>query len=406
MVTIDLQDVLRTLFGSYRIQLTRMSRDASSADLSALDYRFRAQLYENYDYTAMAADVIGLLIPDNVIDYRDDFGLHYMVFRNPESEGGDYLFCGPFLYRSYGREDFRRLLLDHHLEEEALGAIEWYFKRVPVIHDSLGWRQMLSVFLSRYLANPDLDIRSVRYDRPEEAKRKPMVALSSISYDSVEARYAVEEAMLAAIRRGDIAEATYQQNLFMGFSLDARDPDPLRDAKNMIIAVNTAYRKTIQQASVHPMYIDAISGQFQREIEAAKTLAEATALIPKMIRHYCLLVKRHSLEQYSSLARDCINFINFHYMEPLSLEVMAERFAVNKNYLSSRFHQEVGMTVTAYINRTRVERSIAMLEKTSLTIQEVAERCGFSDGNYFTRIFRKLNGMTPNEYRISLKRRL
>ena len=406
MMTIDLQDVLRILFGAYRIQLVRVSKDASAADLAALDYRFRSQLYESYDYPSMAANVIGLLSPDNVIDYRDDFGLHYIVFRNPESEGGDYLFCGPFLYRNYGAEDFRGLLLDHHLGDEALNAIEWYFKRVPVIHDSLGWRQMLSVFLARYLANPDLDIRAVRFDRPEEARRKPMVALSTISYDSVEARYAVEEAMLAAIRRGDIAEATYQQNLFMGFSLDARDPDPLRDAKNMIIAVNTAYRKTIQQASVHPMYIDAISGQFQREIEAAKTLAEATALIPKMIRHYCLLVKRHSLEQYSSMARDCINFINFHYMEPLSLEVLAGRFAVNKNYLSSRFHQEVGMTVTAYINRTRVERSIAMLEKTSLTVQEVAERCGFSDGNYFTRIFRKLNGMTPNEYRISLKRRL
>ena len=405
MVTIDLQDVLRTLFGSYRIQLTRVNKGASSADLSALDYRFRAQLYESYDYTAMAAEVIGLLIPDNVMDYRDDFGLHYMVFRNPESEGGDYSFCGPFLYRSYGEEDFRRLLRDHQLEEEALHAIEWYFKRVPVIHDNLGWRQMLSVFLARYLANPDLDIRAVRHDHPEDAKRKPMVALSSISYDSVEARYAVEEAMLAAIRRGDIAEATYQQNLFMGFSLDARDPDPLRNAKNMIIAVNTAYRKTIQQASVHPMYIDAISGQFQCEIEAAETVAEVCGLIPKMIRHYCLLVRRHSLERYSSMVRDCINYINFHYTEPLSLDALAGRFVVNKNYLSTRFHQEVGMTVTAYINRTRIERSVPMLEKTTLSIQEIAESCGFCDGNYYTRVFRKLNNMTPHEYRISLKHR-
>lgn len=405
MVTIDLQDVLRTLFGSYRIQLTRVNKGASSADLSALDYRFRAQLYESYDYTAMAAEVIGLLIPDNVMDYRDDFGLHYMVFRNPESEGGGYSFCGPFLYRSYGAEDFRRLLRDHQLEDGALNAIEWYFKRVPVIHDSLGWRQMLSVFLSRYLANPDLDIRTVRHDHPEEAKRKPMVALSSISYDSVEARYAVEEAMLAAIRRGDIAEATYQQNLFMGFSLDARDPDPLRNAKNMIIAVNTAYRKTIQQASVHPMYIDAISGQYQREIEAAETVAEVCGLIPKMIRHYCLLVRRHSLERYSSMVRNCINYINFHYTEPLSLESLAGRFVVNKNYLSTRFHQEVGMTVTAYINRTRIERSVPMLEKTSLSIQEIAESCGFSDGNYYTRVFRRLNSMTPHEYRIALKHR-
>ena len=63
------------------------------------------------------------------------------------------------------------------------------------------------------------------------------------------------------------------------------------------------------------------------------------------------------------------------------------------------------MTVTDYINRTRVDRATAMLAKTSLSVQEIAERCGFSDASYFTRIFRKLNDMTPNEYRISLKYR-
>ena len=62
-------------------------------------------------------------------------------------------------------------------------------------------------------------------------------------------------------------------------------------------------------------------------------------LIPKMIRHYCLLVQRHSLEKYSSTVRDCLNCIDFRYMEPLSLDLLANRFAVNKNYLSTRFHK-------------------------------------------------------------------
>lgn len=172
---------------------------------------------------------------------------------------------------------------------------------------------MLSGFLSRYLANPDLDILSVRNDQLNDNRQKPVVDVKLIAYDTVEARYAVEEAMLDAIRRGDIGEATHQQNLFMGFSLDARNADPLREAKNMIIAVNTLYRKAVQQANVHPVYIDALSGQFHVEIEAAETLAEANALIPKMIRHYCLLVKKHSLERYSSVIRDCINYISFHY---------------------------------------------------------------------------------------------
>ena len=77
-----------------------------------------------------------------------------------------------------------------------------------------------------------------------------MISLSSIPYASVEARYAVENRMLDAIRHGDISEATYQQNLFMGFTLDQRLPDTMRDGKDMLIAVNTAYRKAIEQAAV------------------------------------------------------------------------------------------------------------------------------------------------------------
>ncbi|MBQ6722326.1 MAG: helix-turn-helix transcriptional regulator, partial [Clostridia bacterium] len=184
---------------------------------------------------------------------------------------------------------------------------------------------------------------------------------------------------------------------------DKRVADPLQDGKYMVIAVNTAFRKAVEQAAIHPLYLDAISGQFVAEIESAGTVDELYALLPKMIRHYCMLVQRHSLERYSGPVRSCLNYIDFHYMEPLSLENLAGRFTINKNYLSSRFHREVGMTVTDYINQTRVRRSVTLLEKTDLSMQTVAERCGFSDANYFTRVFRKVNGVSPNEYRRSQK---
>jgi len=284
-------------------------------------------------------------------------------------------------------------------------ALRWYFKRIPVIQDYLSWQHMLSSLLARYLANPDLQIMQVSHDRRLAAKQKPSVSLSSIPYTTVEARYAVEDAMLEAIRRGNFSEAVYQQNLFMGFTLDQRLSDPLRDAKDMIISVNTAYRKAIQQAAVHPLYIDAISGQFIIEIEKAETMEQLQALIPIMIRHYCLLVQQHSLERYSSPVRSCLNYIDFHYMEPLNLEGLAVRFSINKNYLSSRFHKEVGITVTDYINNTRIRRAEELLGKTAVGMQEVAEQCGFADANYFARIFRKIIGKTPNEYRKSLQNR-
>ena len=404
MILLDLQDVFRIILGAHRVQYLQLSEACSSREASTLDFQFRDQLYEDYDYAAFARQMMEAVPDESVVDYKDSFGLHYLVIRGRNTEAGSFLFFGPFLYHSYGEEDFPRIMERHSLSGDSLEAIRWYFKRIPIIRDYLSWQQMLSGFLARYLANPGLEILRVSSDRPEDNVRKPSIALSSIPYTSVEARYAVENAMQDAIRRGDIAEATYQQNLFMGFSLDQRIPDRLRDVKDMIIALNTLCRKAIEQAAVHPLYLDGISGQFVVEIEEAENPEQVNALIPKMIRSYCLLVQQHSLASYSALVRDCLNYIDFHYMEPLSLETLAARFSVNKNYLSSRFHKERGMTVTDYINRIRVNRAANLLRKTSLSIQQVAEQCGFSDGNYFTRIFRKLEEVTPNEYRGSAQR--
>ena len=404
MILLDLQDVFRIILGAHRVQYLLLSGACSSREASALDFQFRDQLYEDYDYAVFARRMMDAVPDESAVDYKDSFGLHYLVFRGRNTEAGSFLFFGPFLYHSYGEEDFPRIMERHSLSDDSLEAIRWYFKRIPIIHDYLSWQQMLSGFLARYLANPGLEILRVSSDRPEDNVRKPSIALSSIPYTSVEARYAVENAMQDAIRRGDFAEAIYQQNLFMGFSLDQRIPDRLRDVKDMIIALNTLCRKAIEQAAVHPLYLDGISGEFVVEIEEAENPEQVNALIPRMIRHYCLLVQQHSLASYSALVRDCLNYIDFHYMEPLSLETLAVRFSVNKNYLSTRFHKERGMTVTDYINRIRVNRACDLLRKTSLSVQQVAEQCGFSDGNYFTRIFRKLEDVTPNEYRGSAQR--
>ena len=403
MILLDLQDVLRIILGAHRVQYLLLNTDCSSLQASALDFQFRDQLYENYDYTVFARSMMEAVPDDSVIDYKDSFGLHYLVFRGRNAEAGSFLFFGPFLYHSYEEADFQRMLALHSLSGESLEAIRWYFKRIPIIHDYLSWQQMFSGFLARYLANPGLEIIRVRHDQPGKYELKPSVALSSIPYTSVEARYAVETAMLDAIRRGDIAEATYQQNLFMGFSLDQRVTDRLRDIKDMIIAVNTLCRKAIQQAAVHPLSIDGISGQFVTEIESAENPEQVTALIPKMIRHYCLLVQQHSLARYSGTVRDCLNYIDFHYMEMLSLESLAARFSVNKNYLSARFHKEVGTTVTDYINQTRINRATGLLRHTALSVQQIAEQCGFADANYFTRTYKKIQGFTPNEYRKSIQ---
>ena len=100
-------------------------------------------------------------------------------------------------------------------------------------------------------------------------------------------------------------------------------------------------RKAVQQAEVHPLYIDGVSGQLLREIEEAENEVQVKALVPSMIRNYCLLVQTYSRERYSSVVRDVLNFVDFHYMEPLSLESIANKYSVNKNMIIIFFKQSL-----------------------------------------------------------------
>lgn len=404
MVVMDLRDVLRDVCGAARVQFLLLSPDCTAPEASATDYQFREQLYEQFDYPAVMRQLMALVPDDKAIDFKDSFGVHYIIFPGRGEEQGSYFFLGPLLYHSRGEAELQELIHKHALSENALTALHWYFKRIPVIRDVVAWRQMLALFIARYLGNPGADIVPILNDRIENIHEKNAVSLSAIPYTSIEARYATETKMLEAIRRGDISEATYQQNLFMGYAIDQRISDSLRNAKDMVIAASAAMRKAVQQAEVHPLYIDGLSGELLREIEEAENEAQLLALSQRMVRQYCVLVQTYSRERYSGVVRDALNYVDFHYMEPLSLESLALKYAVNKNYLSTRFSREVGMTLTDYINLTRVRRSLKLLSGSTLSMPEIAERCGFSDANYYTRTFRKIHGSTPTEYRRSLKR--
>ncbi len=92
-------------------------------------------------------------------------------------------------------------------------------------------------------------------------------------------------------------------------------------------------------------------------------------------------------------------FIHAHYPEDLSLESLAREFCISPSYLSHRFKQVTGFSVTDYIQMTRIRNVQALLVNTSIPITEAAEPCGFNCFSQFNRVFRKHIGMSPSLYR-------
>ena len=88
MIVMNLQDVLRDILGALRVQYLLLNNPCSSLEASSLDFQFRDQLYENFDYASFAGSIMKLVPDESVIDYRDDFGLHYLVFQGRGAESG------------------------------------------------------------------------------------------------------------------------------------------------------------------------------------------------------------------------------------------------------------------------------------------------------------------------------
>lgn len=93
------------------------------------------------------------------------------------------------------------------------------------------------------------------------------------------------------------------------------------------------------------------------------------------------------------------NYIDSHYKEPLSLELLAQVAHLNKFYLAHAFKEEYGMAPINYMISRRIEESRYLLQETDLSMSQIAQILGFSSANYFSQSFRKSQGISPLEYR-------
>ncbi|MCR5746965.1 MAG: response regulator [Lachnospiraceae bacterium] len=96
---------------------------------------------------------------------------------------------------------------------------------------------------------------------------------------------------------------------------------------------------------------------------------------------------------------DMLSYIAENYKEDLKLEDLANEFNFNYNYLSTYFTQHMHEGFSDYINRLRIDEACRLLKGTDTPISNVGMETGYSDHSYFSRVFKKLTGMTPSEYR-------
>ena len=99
------------------------------------------------------------------------------------------------------------------------------------------------------------------------------------------------------------------------------------------------------------------------------------------------------------LVTQVIEYIDANYTNELSLRLLSNQFHVNDSYLSKMFKQVVGENLMMYISRKRITRAIELMNQGNLNLTEIANLVGYSDYAYFNRVFRKISGKGPREFK-------
>jgi Response regulator containing CheY-like receiver domain and AraC-type DNA-binding domain len=96
---------------------------------------------------------------------------------------------------------------------------------------------------------------------------------------------------------------------------------------------------------------------------------------------------------------EAVAFVKERYAEQLDLGAIAQRFGLNPSYLSRAFARYTGLPLVRYINRLRIEKSCALLKRSSMSVLDIAYSVGYGNLSLFNRYFRRTMGMSPREYR-------
>ncbi|NOU84570.1 response regulator [Paenibacillus sp. LMG 31460] len=146
----------------------------------------------------------------------------------------------------------------------------------------------------------------------------------------------------------------------------------------------------LDHAGIHPVSIEAL--------KKYKTLEDLLDYLEQTIQQ--MGQEYNVSSQGNELVNKAKDYIQAHYNKQITLEAICSHISISKNYFSSLFKKETGMNVWDYLTIVRIEYAKKLLANTTLKNYEIAEQIGYENPSYFTKMFKKLTGALPQEYRM------
>lgn len=173
------------------------------------------------------------------------------------------------------------------------------------------------------------------------------------------------------------------------------------------------YEKYIERggtATFHPESLD----EYKALLNNIYSIAESDDYVrdmiiyEKLISLLTLLMKeswnpdssrKSQIPQKRQNLQEIKEYLEANFKEKITLDDLEKKFYINKFYLTRIFKEQFGISINSYCLQVRITHAKQLLRFSSLSIEEISIECGMNDANYFSRMFKKIEGISPREYR-------
>jgi len=243
------------------------------------------------------------------------------------------------------------------------------------------------------------DYSCSRMKRSIENNLKSIPVLDNYTYEYVNQRYAAETEFIQALQSGDVLKATAA---LKNLTTMQQGLGHTKEVLTGSTILRTIIRIAAVQSGLSPIIVDAITQKHAQKLHSIGTHAKKyrpSDSVYEMVDELCSEIKKLHNQQHSSTVRKAIYYMQLNLGNTLSVNTIAEELHISADHLSKLFKNETGTTITNYIMSERAKKAAELLLSTKLTIQAISAYEGYTDNNYFVKVFKSQYGKTPSEYR-------
>ena len=137
----------------------------------------------------------------------------------------------------------------------------------------------------------------------------------------------------------------------------------------------------------------------QKEVSQRKNFHDLSAWLYETLSDLLDRNAGYADARHANIIHRCIQYIGTGYAEHLTLESAARALFLSPDYLSRIFSKETGTSFNRYLNNVRITKAKELIRSGNLRLTDISQMVGYDDQSYFTKVFRRITGMSPNEYR-------